>query len=291
MAPKISVVMPTHNAERFLASAIESVLTQDYSDFEFIVVDDASTDATPMILQHYTNLDSRLRVLRNERNRGAPYSRNRGIMVCSGEYVATFDSDDLCMPDRLSTQVRRMQEHDEVGVIGSSIFLIDEINRVIGFRRYPTDDQLLRRNMFKFSPFAAPSTMIRKTTLLNAGLYDEELGGVEDIDLWFRIGRIAKFANCREVLLKYRLHAASTTFRGIRRMNALTFKIRMRAMRDYGYPTSTSTIIQLFGIRLLTFFLPAGNQVYLFEKVRERILRQQDGCRVNDHSSYPEAQT
>ena len=264
-------------------SAIESVLTQEYRDFEFIVVDDASTDATPMILQHYANLDSRVRVLRNERNRGAPYSRNRGIMVCSGEYVATFDSDDLCMPNRFSVQVKRMQEHDEVGVIGSSILLIDETNRLIGFRRYPTNDQQLRRNMFKFSPFAAPSTMIRKTALLDAGLYDEELGPVEDIDLWFRIGRIAKFANCREALLKYRLHPTSTTFRRIRRMNALTFKIRMRAMQDYGYPSSSSTIIQLFGIRLLTFFLPAGSQIYLFEKVRERILRQQDECRVNDH--------
>lgn len=281
MVPRVSVIMPTHNGEPFLASAIESVLTQDYSDFEFIVVDDASTDATPMILQHYANQDSRVRVLRNEGNRGTPYSRNRGILASSGEYIATFDSDDLCMSDRLSTQVRRMQEHDELGVIGSSIFLIDERNREIGFRRYPTDDRQLRRNMFKFSPFAAPSTMIRKTTIVNAGPYDEKLSPCEDIDLWFRIGRIAKFANCPETLLKYRLHRSSSTFRRIRRMNANTFKIRMRAIREFGYPTTTSTITQLLGIRLLTFFLPAGIQVYLFEKVREKILRQQDECLVN----------
>ena len=283
MTPLVSVIMPTYNAERFLASAIESVLTQDYSDFEFIVVEDASTDATHIIIQHYANLDSRVRVLRNEGNRSVSYSRNRGILASSGEYIATFDSDDLCMPDRLSTQVRRMEKHGELGVIGSSIFLIDERNRVMGFRRYPTDDQQLRRNMFKFSPFAAPSTMIRKTILVNAGLYDEQLGPGEDIDLWFRIGRIAKFANCPETLLKYRLHGASTTFRRIRRMNALTFKIRMRALRDYGYPITALTMIQMLGIRVLTFFLPPGIQMYLFEKVRERILRQQDECPINDH--------
>jgi hypothetical protein len=129
--------------------------------------------------------------------------------------------------------------------------------------------------------FAAPSTMIRKSTLLSAGLYDEKLSPCEDIDLWFRIARIAKLGNCPEPLLRYRLHAASATFRRIREMNANTFKIKMRVMREYGYPVTPSTIIQLLGIRVLTFFLPAGIQTYLFEKVRERILRQQDEGLVN----------
>ena len=275
MTPRVSVVMPAHNTERFLASAIESVLTQDYSDFEFIVIDDKSTDATLMILQQYANLDSRVRVLCNERNQGSAYSRNRGILASHGEYVLTFDSDDLCMPSRLTTQVRRMQDDVELGVVGSSIFLVDDRDRVIGCRRYPTEDKQLRRNMFKFSPFAAPSTMIRKSALLNAGLYDEKLPTCEDIDLWFRIGRTAKLGNCPEVLLKYRVHGASKTFAKIRTMNAYTFRIRLKAMRQYGYPVTVSTLSQLLGIRLLTFLLPAGIEFFLFEKVREIILKQQ----------------
>lgn len=267
--------MPTFNSERFVGAAIESVLAQRYDDFELIVVDDGSTDTTPLILQNYSAADSRVRVLRNEKNQGIAFSRNRGISVSHCVYIATFDSDDLCMPHRLSTQVKRMQSDDELGVIGSSIFLIDEQSRAVGRRDYPTDDRQLRRNMFKFSPLAAPSTMIRKSTLLDAGSYDERTAPCEDIDLWFRIARIAKLGNCPEALLKYRIHRASNTFRNIRRMNAKTFRIRVKAIREYGYPATVSTLSQLFIIRLLTFLLPAKIEFYLFEKVRKTILKQQ----------------
>jgi len=275
MKPRVSVIMPTFNSERFVSAAIESVLNQSYKDLELIAVDDGSTDTTPAILRHYANLDSRVQVLRNETNRKAPYSRNRGISVSRGEFLVTFDSDDICAPTRLATQIRRMQDDSRLGVIGSSILLIDQYDQVIGCRRYPESDERLRRNIFKFSPFAAPSTMIRKSSILNAGLYDATLAPCEDIDLWFRIARIAKLGNCPEVLLKYRVHGESATFKTMRKMNAYTFRIRLKAMREYAYPTNLSTLTQLFVIRLLTFALPAEIEFYLFGKVRAIILKAQ----------------
>ena len=113
-SPKISVVMPVLNGEKYLAEAIESILNQTFQDFEFIIVDDGSTDQTPEILRSYANKDSRIQIVTNPINRGIGYSRNRGIALSRGEYIANMDADDLCLPERFEKQVRFLDSHPDI---------------------------------------------------------------------------------------------------------------------------------------------------------------------------------
>ena len=123
-APRVSVVMGAYNGERFLRPAIESILNQTFRDFELIVIDDCSTDATPRILREFK--DDRMRVVRNERNLGIAKTLNKGIAIARGEYVALQDHDDLSQPDRFSKQVAFLETHPRVGMVGSRVNLIDE---------------------------------------------------------------------------------------------------------------------------------------------------------------------
>src|ERR1039458_5312287 len=124
MCPAVSVIMPVYNGEKFLRTAVDSVLWQTFEDWELVVVDDASTDSTPDILADYR--DPRIRVLRNETNRKPAACANRGLAGASGRYIARLDADDVWLPDRLAVQLRYLEAHPEVTLVGSAAHLIDE---------------------------------------------------------------------------------------------------------------------------------------------------------------------
>jgi glycosyltransferase involved in cell wall biosynthesis len=207
--PVVSVQMPARDAERFLREAVASVRAQSFTRWELLIVDDGSRDATLSIANELAGLDSRIRVLPNERNLGIVASRNRALSAThpACRYVAIFDADDVCMPDRLERQVAYLDAHPRCALVGGQTAIIDEDGREVGLRRYPTLDRELRRVITRYNPFAQPTVLLRRSALDVVGGYDPRYPRVQDYDLWLRIAERFEVANLDVVTLQYRISA------------------------------------------------------------------------------------
>jgi glycosyltransferase involved in cell wall biosynthesis len=208
--PAVSVVMPAYNRERYVGEAIESVLAQTFSDFELIVVDDGSTDATP---QRVASLrDPRIRLLRRE-HRGISAAMNAGLRTARGAYVARLDSDDVWLPALLATQVAVLESRLEVGVVYARAQGMEAdgtlTTHVWGVApRYPRDSL---RSLLHGDCTCNITVVARRECLERAGLYDESLGTNEDWDLWLRVARHCRFAFTDRVLARFRWHEGNVT--------------------------------------------------------------------------------
>lgn len=208
MTPRVSVLMAVYNGEKYLPEAINSILGQTFTDFEFLIVDDGSSDRTPEIINCYQ--DPRIKVISNPYNVGLTHSLNKGLDLARGEYVARMDSDDISLPDRLARQVAHMDVNSEVAVCGTWAKDIDSEGKVTGVRETPVG-RSLEREYWRPSPIIHPSAMIRRAHL-NGLRYDEQIRYAQDFDLWLRIKPVHKLANLPEYLLLYRVHGKSITF-------------------------------------------------------------------------------
>jgi hypothetical protein len=203
--PTVSVVMSVYNGQAFLAEAIESILSQTYRDYEFVIIDDGSTDNTPDILAEYASRDARIRIHRHA-NKGRAESLNIGVSVAKGEYIARMDADDIALPDRLQEQMRFMEGHPEVGLIGGALELMTADGRAFKTIRYPLEDSVIRSVMLEYSPFAHPTVIVRKEVVLASGGYRKALLDADDYDLWLRMSERTQLANLERCVLRYRIH-------------------------------------------------------------------------------------
>jgi glycosyltransferase involved in cell wall biosynthesis len=202
--PKISVIMGVHNGDKYLRDSVESVLNQTFSDFEFIIIDDGSTDGSAEILQSYS--DPRIRLYHQE-NRGLTASLNRAISLAKGRYIARQDADDISMEMRFEEQFRFLEMNPEVIIVGSSCILIDEENQQFGSWHFPISDMEIRLRILFRNSFCHPSVIFRFEAAKREGqLYDEKLLFAQDYDFWSRLIQFGKCANLNESLVKYRLH-------------------------------------------------------------------------------------
>lgn len=206
--PKISVVMPVYNGAAYLNQAIESILRQTFSDFEFVLINDGSADKSVEIIQSYR--DSRIKLLHNEKNMGLAAVRNRGIAEAQGEYLAWLDCDDISLPTRLEKQVKFLDDNPSVGLCGTWV-------RTIGVAkeqewRYPVEANLIRCRMIFEDPLATSSIMIRRSCLTTHGYqFDLDYPPAEDYELWERLSLLYPLRNIPEVLTLYRVHANQTS--------------------------------------------------------------------------------
>jgi glycosyltransferase involved in cell wall biosynthesis len=210
--PRVSVVMPVHNAERYLREAIDSILSQTFADFELLVIDDGSTDSSRQIAGSYN--DPRMRRLPNERNEGLVATLNRGVALARGEYIAIMHADDVSLPQRLDVQVRFLDAHQAVALIAAKTLLIDSSGNEVGF--WPADQSVtsfgqIRATLPRTNCISHPSVMIRREVVLSHR-YDERHYATEDYDLWLRlVAEGCRIEKVDEILLKYRVHPASIT--------------------------------------------------------------------------------
>ncbi|WP_135467462.1 glycosyltransferase family 2 protein [Crenalkalicoccus roseus] len=212
-APRVSVLMTTHNGAPLLGEALDSVLAQRFRDFELVVVDDASTDgATPALLDAYAARDARLRVLRPPRNLGVVEARNFGFAACRGAYVAAHDHDDLSHPDRLGAQVAHLDAHPEVVLLGTGAVLARE------GRSRPTDYHaagtplMLRWTLHVDNPLTWSSVMFRAEAVRRLGVFlRPEYEYADDYDLYHRLLAVGEIARLDAMLTTYRWHARNTT--------------------------------------------------------------------------------
>ena len=200
--------MPVYNAAKYLNETINSVLNQTFDDFEFLIIDDGSTDNSVEIL--YSHNDPRIKILINEKNIGYVKTLNKLIDLSKGEYIARQDNDDLSLPDRIEKQVFFLNTNKDVGVCGTNAFTFGTKTKMT---RLPITDDEIRAYMIINTPFIHPSIMYRKSIfdVLKIGKYNEDLCPAEDYAMWFEISKKTKLANLPEPLLKYRWHDTNTS--------------------------------------------------------------------------------
>src|ERR1700722_4799227 len=205
--PLVSVLLPVWNADAgFLRQAVTSLLAQTLSAIEVIVVEDPSPRCAGELLQSLR--DPRIRHLRNTERTSFADQLNRGLAAARAPYVARMDADDVAEPERLRTQLQLLSRHPDVGVLGTQLRIIDEAERPLGYRAYPTDHGDIGKALRRFNPIAHPSVMFRRAVGLRVGGYPfPALYPCEDYDLWCRLAKAgATFANSPEALLRYRIH-------------------------------------------------------------------------------------
>ena len=210
-SPRVSVVLPVYNGEKHLAEAVESILSQTFRDFEFIIIDDGSTDGASDILRRYQQEDDRIRVYPQE-NRGAVAASNRGCQLAQGEYVARMDHDDVSLPERLARQVAYLEAHPEIGVLGTWIQEIDSRGLKREIRRKLTMPRVIAWGLCFESCLPNPTVMMRRAVIERIGFYGTEALHADDYDLWVRALSVTQLANIPEVLLRYRVWPGSLTY-------------------------------------------------------------------------------
>jgi len=231
----ISVIMPAYNAEKYIKEAIESILNQTFKDFEFIIVDDASTDNTRKIIGTYAKKDGRIKVLYNEKNLGIVHSYNKAIKIAKGKYIAILENDDIAAPTRLEKQFVFMEANPKVGVCGTNIVLINEKGKEIGRRIRPELDKECRRAFFLYCPIFHTTAMIRKECFEKLGYYDDKFIYAQDLEIFMRFSIGYKLHNLQEFLGYYRLHAANASFKRWARAIKSAQMARLTAVREYHY--------------------------------------------------------
>lgn len=266
--PKVSVLMPAYNAEKYIGEAIESILNQTFRDFEFIVVEDGSKDKTWEIIQQYAKKDGRIIALRNEKNLGIAGNRNRLKNLAKGDYVAWQDADDISLSTRLEKQVAFLDSHPEVGIVGAYLEFFEDGQGASGIRKYSSDDQKLRENIFLFSPVAQPVAMIRKKILDEAGDYNLKYPPAEDIDMSFRIGEKSQFSNIQEVLLRYREHPNSNTFTRLKKSERSTLEIRKKYANSGKYRMTFFDRVYNFLQHMTMHITPPRIRIKMFDLIR-----------------------
>lgn len=207
---RVSVVMAVYNGERYLREAVDSILEQTFTDFEFLIIDDGSTDGTQGILRAYE--DSRIRVLVNEQNAGLTRSLNRGLQAARGEFIARQDADDVSEPERLEKQIAFLDANPEVALLGSWYSIIDTQSNYQQQIRPPCEHREICWDLLFYCPFVHSAVMLRRELVLReVGPYDESYGYSQDYDWWCRIADALPVANLPEYLVRYRVHGISMT--------------------------------------------------------------------------------
>ncbi len=225
--PKVTVLMPVYNAEKYLREAIDSVLNQTYTDFELLIINDGSTDHSPDIIETYT--DNRIRLVENETNLRLIATLNKGIELSKGELIARMDADDVCLPRRLEKQVAFMESHPEVGLCGTfmrTIGLEEDYN--IG---YATTHDEIKFKLFFDTHFPHPATMLRRSVMMEHNLrFEKAFIHTEDFELWNRMAEVCRLAIIPEILVLKRHHPEQISSVYIETQDKISRQIREMLM-------------------------------------------------------------
>ncbi|WP_144864030.1 glycosyltransferase family 2 protein [Hyella patelloides] len=231
--PKVSILMCVYNGEAYLQEAVDSILQQTFPDFEFVIVDDGSTDSSWQILTKYSKQDSRIVLISNAENLGLEKSLNKGLATVKGKYIARQDADDVSLPNRLQLQVDFLDAHPEVGALGSSIEFIDRESLVLRQLEVATDHDSIEALLLVNNCLWHSSMMMRRHLLQELAGYNENMLHAEDYDLWWRISRHSRLANLPDILLQYRQDNVSAISK-LKRQQQLECaqKISLRAVQE-----------------------------------------------------------
>ena len=265
--PRVSVILSVFNGACFLKDSIQSILDQSFNQFEFIIINDGSTDESLEIIKKFK--DDRIRLI-NQKNIGLTKSLNKGIKLSNCEYIARIDSDEYSMKERLSKQVEVLDSHKEIGIVGTFSedhnLLSTNKSKIV---KVPIEDSAIRKSMITINPFIHGSVMVRKSIITEVGGYNENFKYVQDYELWGRIANLCRLKNIPEVLLKRINDKNSITYnssvmkqRGLFALKAQLSVIKNQRLPFYYYLLSYK--------RVLIFLL------YLLKVIRNPIQYKED---------------
>ncbi len=211
--PLVSVVMSVYNGARFLDEAVNSIRAQTFRNWEFLIVDDGSTDASPDILARHARSDARIRIL-SQKNAGLIRSLNRGFAEASAAFIARMDADDVSRPYRFEMQLDFLNDNPGVALVGGAIEVIDAQGRPMNVIRLPLTPDRLRAHMLELGcGLAHPTVLFDRTVLQKTGTFRSAYRHAEDYDLWLRMLEHVQLANLDEILLSYRRHGESVSYK------------------------------------------------------------------------------
>ena len=235
----VSVVMSVYNGQMYLREAIDSVLNQTFSDFEFIIINDGSSDNSLSIIQSYT--DKQIVVINNDGNKGLIYSLNKGLEIAKGKYIARMDADDICLPERFKKQVDFLESNPTIGVLGCDYISFSENSSQVVksiYNRYQIKSFLLFT-----ATMCHPTLMLRKQILVdNALCYSENAKHVEDYNLWCRLVLCTDFCNLNDVLFKYRDHTSQVSHKNRETQLINSNSVQENYLKKLGFSYSESDI-------------------------------------------------
>lgn len=212
---KISLIMPVYNAAKYVSEAIESILNQTYKDFELIIIDDCSTDNSMQIVSSYK--DDRIKIIHNERNAGIAQSRNNGLKVAKGEYIALMDDDDISLPQRFEKQMNFLDSNPDFDFVGGRYQIIDKKGEVTSESGKALHNPLYIKASFFFRNIISNGEMMFRRSIIsqyNIRYADNQLG-MEDFRFWIECSKIGKFYMLDQVFLQHRIHDTSETHRNV----------------------------------------------------------------------------
>jgi len=259
--PLVTVLMSVYNGQRFLGEAIESILAQSLQDFEFIIIDDASTDDSRVVAQSYH--DQRIKILTNPENMRLAASLNRGIHLARGKYIARMDADDISLPQRLEKQAAYMENHPEIGVSGTWLECFGDMG---GVWDYPTDPAIIRTGLLFQNQLGHPTVIMRRDLILRHGLfYDPDYIEAEDYKLWARCARHFLLGNLGEVLLMYRWHESQASRAHAMLQQKYHGMVCRNELGQLGIEASEEELAQHLAISFLEFD-PSENILTVFRR-------------------------
>lgn len=272
--PKVSVLMPVYKTPvRYLREAIESILGQTFTDFEFLILDDCPEEPREEIVKSYQ--DARIKYFKNEKNLGISLSRNKLIELAKGEYLAVFDHDDISLPERLEKEAAFLDTHPEVGVVGCQS---REFCNKSSVSAHPSESFEIKLALIRSCAIVHSAAMIRKSVLTASGVrYNPSYSPAEDYALWLALAKYTEFYNIDEVLFLYRNHDANTSKSQNAKMLSAT--ARLHAVAKHNMPleyeeflglATKTTRLKLFGVIpfIKTVCLYGECKVYLFEVIK-----------------------
>ncbi|UPS91675.1 glycosyltransferase family 2 protein [Bizionia sp. M204] len=244
--PKVTVLMPIYNCDQYVGEAIDSILGQTFTDFEFLIIDDASTDKTVSIVKGYS--DSRIKFIRKPKNTGYTNSLNYGLAMAKGAYIARMDGDDISLPERFAKQVTFMDAYPEVVACGTTYSIIG--SGII--KKVPINHGDIKVQLLQKTCFGHPTVMLRKAVFEKFKVaYNSDREPAEDYDLWVRLLKYGKLANLPGVLLSYRVHdgQVSQNRTQIKRENTASIRLNLLKYLDYCFSLNEEQLLKKILLR------------------------------------------
>ena len=256
--PEISVIMSVYNGMPYLQEAVKSILNQTYKDFEFIIVDDASTDDSLKYLKGIN--DKRIKILSNEKNLGLAVSLNKALNAARGEYIARMDADDISKPERLHIQLNFMELNPQIDICGSFVSVIDENGKLVGSIKKPTTDDKIKKQIYWLTPLLHPTWFAKKEVFTKLKGYDKKWDYVEDFEFLIR-AKDFKMANISKYLLFFRSQKERRSQKTIEKIYRNSLKLRQKIFREQKLGFSYLPI--LVRSYISTYLLPTWLKIYL----------------------------
>ena len=253
----VSVVMPCYNCGKYVALAIESILAQSYSSFEFIIINDGSTDNTHDEIKRFT--DKRIHYIQNKTKQGNYPARNLGMLLAAGKYICIMDGDDIAFPNRLEIQFMYLQAHANIGCIGGLSEIIDKSGMAIGFIDRPFNYADIKTYLLKDNYVTHPTIMFRSRLLKIYNLfYNEEFEYSADYDFMVRLSKVVCIKNLNVLLLKYRRHSAQISSAKLSEQAVFADHIRKAQLKQFGVTYSDQELALHVGLMKGKYFDDAG---------------------------------